>query len=71
MLSVDLVQEGLEHVPGLGDGNDAGGAGVVDAVVEVVDAARVHDLLPTDVGAHQLPDACTCSRSSIYLYGFI
>ena len=51
------MQEGLEDVTGLGDRDDAGGARVVDAVVEVVHAARVHDLLAADVRAGQLPDA--------------
>jgi hypothetical protein len=53
-----LVQEGFEQVAGLGDGDDAGGAGVVHAVVEVVNAAGVDNLLARDVGAGDGADAC-------------
>lgn len=45
--SARLVQEGLEHVLGLGHGDDARRARIVDAIMEVVHAARVHDLLAT------------------------
>ena len=51
------MQEGLEQVARFGDRDDAGGARVVDAVVEVVDAARVDDLLAADVRAGQRADA--------------
>ena len=52
----ELVQEGLKDVPGLGYGDHACSPRVVDSVMEVVHTARVHDLLPADVRAHQLPD---------------
>ena len=52
------MQEGLKHVSGLGDGDHAGGARVVDAIVEVVHAAGVHNLLAADVRAGQLAHAC-------------
>jgi len=41
-----LVHEWLEHVAGARHRDDARCAHVVDAVVEVVHAARVDDLLP-------------------------
>ena len=44
--SPHLVQEGLEHVAGLADGDHAGGARVVHTVVEIIDAACIHDLFP-------------------------
>lgn len=49
-----LMEEGLEDVAGFADRDHARGPGVVHAVVEVVDAARVHDLLAADVRADQL-----------------
>ena len=53
-----LVQERLEHVLCLGHRDDAGGARVVDAVVEVVHAARVHDFLPA-----AMHGACIITRA--------
>ena len=53
-----LVEEGLEELPRLGHSNHAGGASVVDAIVEVVDTAGVDNLLAGDVGAVDLADAC-------------
>ena len=57
-----LMQEGLENVAGLGHGNHAGGTGVVDAVMEVIDAARIHDLLPRYVRARQHAHGCAKLR---------
>ena len=48
-----LVDEGLEHVAGARHRDHARRAHVVHAVMEVVHAARVHDLLPPAV-----PPAC-------------
>ena len=63
-----LVQEGFKHVPGLGDCNDACGAGVVDAIMEVINAAGVDNLLPGDVWADQLANACSeLCHSSVVL----
>ena len=47
----DLMHERLEHLLRPGDGNHAGGAHIVNAVVEVVDAAGICDLLTGDFGA--------------------
>lgn len=55
--SACLVEEGLKHIPGFADCNDTGCASVVDTVVEVIDAAGIHDLLPTDVRADELAHA--------------
>lgn len=49
--SPELRQGRLQGVPRLGHADDARRADDVGAVVEVVDAARVHDLLPVDLGA--------------------
>lgn len=46
-----LMQEGLKHVPCLGDSYDAGSPGVVDAIMKVINAAGIHDLLSRDVWA--------------------
>lgn len=43
-----LVQEGLKHVAGLGHRDHTRGARVVDSIVEVIDAARVHNLLAAE-----------------------
>ena len=52
-----LVQEGLEHIPRLGDCNDASCAGIVDTIMEVIDATCIDDLFPGDVWTDELPNA--------------
>lgn len=51
------MQEGLKDVPCLGDSYDTGSPGVVDTIMEVINAAGVHNLLPGDVGAGELANA--------------
>ena len=50
-----LEEERLEHVLRLADGNHASGSRVIDAVVHVVDAARVDNLLARDGRTLHLP----------------
>ena len=51
------MQEGLKHIPCLGDSYDTGSPGVVDSIMEVINAAGVHNLLPGDVRAGELANA--------------
>jgi hypothetical protein len=51
------VQEWLEDVASFADSYDAGGSGVIDTIMEVVDSARVYDLFPADVRADELAHA--------------
>jgi hypothetical protein len=62
-----LMQEGLKHIPCLRDSYDAGSPGVVDAIMEVINATGIHDLLSRDVWASQLANAISelCHRSVI------
>ena len=39
------MQEGFEHVPGLGHGDDTRSASVIDSIVEVINSTRVDNLL--------------------------
>ena len=52
-----LMQERLKDISSLGDSNDASCPGVVHAVMEVINATSIHNLLPGDVGAGQVTDA--------------
>ena len=52
-----LMQEGLKHIPSLRDGYDAGSPGVVDAIMEVINAAGIHNLLSRYVRASQLANS--------------
>ncbi len=52
-----LVQEGLKHISCLRDSYDTGSPGVVDAIMEVINAAGIHDLLSRDVWASKLANA--------------
>ena len=51
------MQEGLKDIACLGDSYDTGSPGVVDAIMEVINAAGIHNLLPRDVWASQLANA--------------
>mmetsp|Transcript_10581 Transcript_10581/g.29129 ORF Transcript_10581/g.29129 Transcript_10581/m.29129 type:complete len:579 (+) Transcript_10581:741-2477(+) len=53
----ELVQKRLKEVARLGNGDDAGSPGVVDAVVEVINAARVDNLFARNVRAGHAADA--------------
>ena len=48
------MEEGLKHVSCFGDSYDTGSPGVIDPVMEVINAAGVHNLLPGDVRAGEL-----------------
>ncbi len=58
------MQERLKHVASLGYCNDAGCAGVVDAIVEIIDPAGIHNLFSGYILADQLANACAefCHR---------
>ncbi len=57
-LTTQQARSGTPAGQGSPTRNDAGGARVVDAIVEVVDTARVHNLLAADVGAGDGANAC-------------
>ncbi|KAA6418738.1 MAG: hypothetical protein FRX49_11391 [Trebouxia sp. A1-2] len=60
-----LMQEGFKHIPSLRDSYNAGSPGVVDAIMEVINAAGIHNLLSRDVRARGAATVPLSSRPSL------